>query len=499
MRSLEKLYRKLFSIPRTEIMVTISFLSALLLSLLDSILLYLWILTFAVSIVAVKVIRLRFDLKRTSFLALLITLITLPAVLLKANATASAFILFLVYYFCSEKKMLSVFLASAPYLALSPHISTLISLLIPAILMAIYLRMLDVSVGAVRIRNFVESFVLFWLTSNPGYMEKFLEGSAVEFEGRVRCLTINNVRAIQTDFHPGPFRNVGGARMVEKLSAGNAVYLHSPTSHERNPVSSGEVEKILSAVRCSGRNLTPFKPFKIESDNFEVYCFPFSDQRLIFVSGKKHIDDFIINSRSFVVDCHNAFEENYRTNSRDVDEIKLLVEEAEKRTSHPSEVRSAFVRIDAESESLCGYLAAILLDYGGERYAIVVFDSNNVDLNFRKHVENLFSEIGYRAIIVSTDNHAKTGLRAKLTYKPAGQDPKDWALAEKLAECCRSAELKDAVFSYNEERVRIKVMGERLLRDGELAVDKKAKRLIATFLAFAVINYLLSIMLGFIA
>ncbi len=499
MRGVESLYQKLFSIPRTEIMVAVSFLSALFLSLLDEILLYFWALVFVVSIVAVKAINLKFDLKRISFLAFLITVISLPAVLVNGSVTASAFLLFLVYYFCSEKKSLSIPLASVPYFVLSPNISTLLALLISSIFVAVYLRMLDVKVGVVRIKNFVENFVLFWLTSNSKYMEKFLEGSAEEFEGRVRCLTVNNARVIQTDFHPGPFRNVGGARLVERLSAGNAVYLHSPTFHARNPVSSGEVEKIVSSVKCSGKNLIPQKPFRIESSNFEVYCFPFSEQRVIFVSGKKHIDDFIISSESFVVDCHNAFEENYDPDSRDVEEIKSLVREAEKRASQPVEVKSAFVRIDAETESLCGYVAAILLDYSGERYAIIVFDANNVDLKFRKHVENLFGEIGYKAIVVSTDNHAKTGVRAKLAYKPAGGDSKDWEIAERLFEKCRNAELKETVFSYSEERVRIKVMGEKLLRDSEVAVEKKAKGLIATFLAFAATNYLLSTMLRFIA
>ncbi len=498
MRGVENLYQKLFSIPRAEIMVAISFLSALMLSLLDNILLYFWALVFTVSIVAVKVINLKFNLKRISFLAFLIAVITLPAVLVNECVVVSAFLLFAIYYFCSEKKLLSIPLASIPYLVLSPNISTLLILLISAILAAIYLRILDVRVGVVRIRDFVENFVLFWLTSNPEHMENFLEGSAEEFEGRVRCLTVNDARLIQTDFHPGPFRNVGGARLVERLSAGNAVYLHSPTSHARNPVSSGEVEKIASSLKCSGINLTPQKPFRIEGDNFEVYCFPFGEQRLIFVSGKKHIDDFIVSSKSFVVDCHNAFERNYDPDSRDVEEIQSLIKEAEKRASQLAEVKSAFVRIDAETESLCGYVAAILLDYGGEGYAIIVFDANNVDLNFRRHVEKLFDEIGYKAIVVSTDNHAKTGVRAKQSYKPAGGDTRDWEVAEKLVEKCKNAELKETVFSYAERRVRIKVMGERLLRDSEVAIGR-ARGLIATFLAFAATNYLFSTMLRFIA
>jgi len=498
MRSVEALYYKPFSIPRAEIMLVASLFAALLLSLLDASLLYLWALVFAVSLAALKVAKLKFDLKRISFLAIFITTLSTPAVVLKGNATASAFVLFITYYFCSERKALSVPLASLPYIALSPQISTLIGLLISTLLFLLYIRILDVKVGVVRIRNFVEKFVLFWLTSNPKFMEEFLEDSADDFEGRVRCLAVNEARLVQTDFHPGPFRNVGGAMLVEKLSDGG-IYLHSPTSHARNPVSAEEVEKIVSAVRCSEKALTPQKPFKVESENFEAYCFPFAETRMVFVSGKRHIDDFIINSESFVVDCHNAYEENYDPDEGEVGEIARLVKVAEERTSEPSNAKSAFVRVDAETDSLCGYAAAVLLDYGEERYAIVVFDANNVDLRFRRHVEKLFGEMGYTAVVASTDNHAKTGMRAKLAYKPAGQDERDWEVAEKLANCCREAELKDAVFSYGERRVKVKVMGEKLLRDAEVAVERRAKGLIATFLAFAATNYLLSTMLRFIA
>ncbi len=190
-----------------------------------------------------KLTGLKFDLKRISFLAIFVTAISMPAVALKGNATASAFILHLTYYFCSERKALSIPLASLPYLILNPHFSTLIALLVSAALVLLYLRILDVRVGVVRIKGFVEKFVLFWLTSNPRFMESFLESSADEFEGRVRCLVVNEARLVQTDFHPGSFRNVGGATLVGKLFERGAVYLHSPTSHARNPVSAEEVEK----------------------------------------------------------------------------------------------------------------------------------------------------------------------------------------------------------------------------------------------------------------
>lgn len=496
MKGVESLYYKLFSIPRKEITLTVSFFTALILSLLDFRLIYLWLAVFLTSLTAVIVLALRFDLKRISFLAALLTVLTTPAILLNGSIAATSFLLFLTFYFCSDRKILSFPFAALPYLALSTDSATVVTLILSASLVLLYLKILDTRVGVLRIRRFVESFVLFWLTNKAEYMERFLESFSEEFDGKVRCLKINDFKLIHTDFHPGPFRNVGGAKLVEVLSKNNAVYLHSPTSHKRNPVSLREVEKIASALRCSGKKLKPFKPFKVEGNNFEAFCFPFDGQRIIFVSGKKRIDDFIIQTESLVVDCHNAFEADYDVAEEEVREIAELVSKAENSVpTEVEEVRAAFVKIEAKTESICNYAASVLLEYDGERYALIVFDSNNVELKFRREVEKLFAEHGYIPIVASTDNHSKTGIRARQSYKPAGADPRDWEVVNELLEKCKRAEVSTADFEYSESRVKAKVMGSEVLRNAELAVNEKAKQLIATFLGFTVLSYLIGIAL----
>ncbi|WP_456467727.1 DUF2070 family protein [Archaeoglobus sp.] len=495
MKSFESLYYKLFSIPKPGVMLAVSLAAALLLSLVHLAIIKLWLAVFLISLLGIKIAGLKFDLKRISFLAIFVSVLSFPALLIAGDVAASSFILFITFYFCSERKLLSFPLSALPYLAVDPSVQTAAILTLSAILLVVYLKVLGTSVGKINIRDFVESFVLFWLTSKAEYMERFLLKHSENFEGRVRCLTVGDVRLVSTDFHPGPFRNVGGAKLVRTLSGKNSVYLHSPTSHAMNPVNGGEVAKIAGALRCSGERVKPLRPFAIHGKKFDVYCMPFDRLRLIFVSGKRHIDDFIVNSNNFVVDCHNAYESDYDPDEEEINEISQLVDMAEKRESlEVKNFRYGFVKMDAESESICGYVAAVLLDYDGERYAIVVFDSNNVDLTFRKHVESLFAGIGYRAIVVSTDNHEKTGIRAKQSYKPAGRCEEDWKIAEKLADRCRELELSEGRCRYSEGKVGIRVMGRELLRDAEVAARERAVPLIANFLGFAVLNYLLALM-----
>ncbi len=492
MRDFEKLYYNLFSIPKARVMVAISLAITAVLALLERRIAFVWIATVISASVAIKALKLRFDAKRVAFFALLISILSLPGlVLFKTPVTSYPFFI-AAMYFCSEAGFVLAFLLSAlTYLALDPTKATLVAVVVLGLLFYIYLRVLDVRIGKISIRSFVEKFVLFWLTSNPSYLEEFFESVSTLFKGKVRCIDFGSARLVSTDFHPGPFRNVGGAKMVEKLSTGNTAYLHSPTSHARNPVTSREVEKIARAVRCRNEVLEPCKPFKVSGERFDVHCFPFGSMKLIMVSGKEALDDFIVTSKHFVVDCHNAYRSNWDVSEDEVAEISRLVEVASKTESEKSNLNYAFVKMEAETDSICNYVAALLLDYDGEKYAIVVFDSNNIRLDFRKYVEEKFKGIGYKAVVASTDNHAKTGLRAKVSYKPAGDCNEDWKIADELVERCRKVGFTKADCRFAESEVEVRVMGEDFLRDSEIAASKYAAKLIATFLVFAVLGFIL--------
>ncbi len=493
MRDVESLYYKLFSIPKPHVMFTISLSVALLSSIIQRQAILVWLSSIAAATIAVKFLKLKFDAKRVAFFALLITLLSLPSLLIFHTPIGSFFFFLAVMYFCSEAGLLrAAALSTATYLALDPSIATLIVALVSSALFFAYLRVLNVNIGKVNIRSFVESFVLFWLTSNASYMEKYLAATAENFVGRVRCLSFGNAKLISTDFHPGPFRNVGGAKLVKVL---DGIYLHSPTSHARNPVSSEDVKKIASAVSCGSIKLKPLKPFKLSGKKFDVYCFPFDKVRLIMVSGKEAIDDFSISCDHFVVDCHNAHKAGWDVSEEEMSEIRELISRAAKVESSEANLRYALVKLQVETESICNYVAALLLDYGGERYAIVVFDSNNVKREFRRYVEEQFAQLGYSAIVASTDNHEKTGVRAKESYKAAGECSEDWKIVDKLVELCKKAELRSAKCSYAESKVRVRVMGERFLHDSRLALLQSAK-FIAIFLVLAIVPFMLAALQG---
>ncbi len=492
MREIERLHGRLFTSPKLPVLVAASVLVLAASALLSTAVLRLWFASLLVGIFG-KVVGLQFNLRRSLLFANVIAVLSLP--LARFSVAATSLLFAATLYFCSERRWISL-LTPAIYTIADPAIETLAISSLSLPLFAIYLRILDFGVGRINIRRFLESFILHWLSGDAKPLEDFFEHIAEPRRGRVTCIKVGNARLVTTDFHPGPFRNVGGAKLVEALSAGG-VYLHSPTSHEWNPVSEAEVEKIRTAIACDGVKLRPGRPFLLSGERFDVFCFPFDAMRLIFVSGKRAIDDFLIRSSNVVVDCHNAHEAGYEPSVADVEEIESLVRAAEAADfEEVSAVQSAFVKLEADTESICGYVAALLLDYGSRKYAIVVFDSNNVRIDFRDFVAASFAKLGYEAIIASTDNHAKTGVRAKTSYKPAGDCEKDWRIVEKLVDLCRNAELEPTSFTFSQKIVEVKVFGDVIEQARE--ASRYSGRLIATFLALNAIVFLLSISVGVI-
>jgi putative membrane protein len=421
-------------------------------------------------------------------------MLTVASDVIFGNPAGSFFLFLSVLYFCSESNLPASSLYSmAIFLMFSPTPQTITACLVSTLIFAIYLKLMDRNVGIFNIKRFVKSFVLFWLTSSPVYIENALLSVSERKKGKVRCLRIGDAKLVSSDFHPGPFRNVGGATLIEEIRKRGAVYLHSPATHTSNPASRGDVQKILSSIDCESQTLFPMKPFRVESDNFEVVCLPFDKLRVYLVGGKERIDDFTIESGEvdFIVDCHNAHSKSdFDMSKNDIEEIKKLIEKSRKVNCTPTKFKYGFLREEFSSDSICTGIDVLLLDYCEEKYALIVFDSNNVNLKFRKFVEKRLREHGYIPIVASTDNHEKTGIRVKFSYKAAGDDERDWEAFENVIKKIESIKLAEAECSYGEREVEINVMGETFFRDSEAAARKYSGLYITIFLFSLALSFL---------
>lgn len=537
---MERFYSKIFTTPRKRYSVALGVITIVFASILNGTssksffaqrYFFLGIFIVIAVLILGRFINLAFNNRRAFFLALLI-LISIeffdiivihagfPNLIVIAPASIAS-LLTITFYFTSEAEEKKVCFLSFLMLMLfypinyfysfnAPHrlLAYILTSLIGVFIGYFYIKYLDKDFGF-NIKEFLKAFLLFWLTTDPTYFEKKLKEIGVKKKGWIRCLSIGDIKLISTSFHPGPLRNIGGVRIVEKiLELGKAMYLHSATTHDNNLVSKEEVEKVVSQIDCDGCTIEAMEPYTIEGDKFKLIVFPFSKFKLIVVSGKEAIDDIPAEIQEFaekfgdawIVDAHNSFMEEYDIKKDDIEEIKYLIEKAMNRESKVSKLRYAFAKKKIESKNTCGYLALLILDYDGNKYAILMIDSNNIDRSFRIKIEEFLKNEGFYPIIISTDNHSKTGVSPKIGYKPAGDDESDikavFDFLEDIDIKSKFKEFKEGEIKYKKKEVVVKVMGTKFFDDVERAFLQFGQKALYLFLFIVVFQVITAILLG---
>lgn len=538
----ERVYSKVFTIPKKRISVTLGIVTIVFASLQYGLAreffarryIALGLILIILILILGRTIKLAFNGRRTFFLALLI-LISIeifdflafhfgtPYLISLTPALISSF-LTIILYFLSEANEDRVYAVSLIMILLiypfnyrysfdAPsrldfYILTLTYIFIASVgvfLGYLYIRFLDRDFGF-NLKDLLRSFTLFWLTSNPAYVEKELDGTGMIKEGWIRCLSIGNVKIISDSFHPGPFGNVGGAKLVKRiLDMGNTMYLHSASTHGENIVSGEEAEKLMDSIICNCKELRAMKPYEVESKKFKITVFPFDSFRLMIVSGKNAIDDLPPEIQEFadkfgdilVCDGHNSYKKGYDVTSEEVEEIKSLIEKAAGIETEESTVMYSFSKRKVDTTNICRYLALLILDYEGEKYAVFMIDSNNIEKAFRLRVERFLEDKKVKAIVISPDDHAKTGILPKLGYEPAGADKSDVrAVFDFLKEIDFKNVKEKGKISYCKKDVKAKVIGSAFFENLERAVIQIGGKGMFLFFLIIFLQLTIAIILG---
>ncbi|MBO8182561.1 MAG: DUF2070 family protein [Archaeoglobus sp.] len=565
---IEKFYSKLFTIPRKRITVSIGLATILLASLLNGTVSktffaqrYFFIGLSLIVCIFIGALSLRMALnsRRIFFLSLFILIFVeifdFIAIHIASNfnlivmapATMAAG-LTLILYFTSESSELKTAVISGLILIAIYPVNFLFSFEAPHRFLAyfttivvgvafafLFIKYLDRDYDGINIKKLLRSFLLFWLTSEPEYFENELLKTSRKKKGWVKVLKFGDVSLVSTSFHPGPLRNVGGARMVGEIleKFGNSIYLHSAAKHDSNPSTSKDIRKILKAIEeieeteetkeIEMSNLTAVKPVEVEGERFRIKIFPFNSLfnsdfnfTLIFISGKKAIDDIpeVINEfaeslfgECLVVDCHNCHSENYGLSEEDLQEIKKLLENAKEKlrkldnfdpVKDSVKVRYSFFKKKVETPNICGFIAMLLLDYNSEKHCLLMLDGNNVNCEFKNQLEVFLSKNGIKGIISSTDNHAKTAISPKVGYMPVGSDKKEREIIlEFLKEGLSSHELREVEkICYAKKNVEINVMGDDFFKTVEKAFKEIGEKAMYLFFAVIVLQLAVSLILG---
>ncbi len=533
---MERFYSKLFSTPKEFVSIVVTAISIALASFLNGSesffgvrYIILGLICLAILLFYRKSLRMAINKKRSLFFVMVVLIFIemfdalsvhflSKDLIILAPASITA-LLTVSFYFTSEASelksalasfVLSVALYPASYLFSfkAPHrtLGYVITSLIGCILGYFFVRYLDRDFEFFNVKRFLKAFLLFWLTCDAEYFERELRRVGVKFRGWVKCLRIGRARLVTTSFHPGPMRNIGGAKLVGKIlsEVENSVYLHTAVGHELNPVDEENVKRIVSAVGCDGLRLKAERPFEIEGEHYVLRVFPFGEVRLMILLGKEVTDDlpYELNEMAgrnvMLVEAHSAYGKEFEVGGEHVRDAKDLIERALNVKTEEIELEYFFKKEKVESENLCGYVAMLVLGYGDEKHAILMLDGNNVSLDFRKKVEEFCERRGVRVTVISTDNHSKTGISPKIGYKPVGADESDrkvvFDFLERVFSNLEFERCETISYRYNE--VEAIVMGRRFFELVERAFRDLGERAIYLFLTIIVIQFAIAFLLG---
>jgi len=259
---------------------------------------------------------------------------------------------------------------------------------------------------------------------------------------------------ISPSVHPGPLGNLGGSNMPTILSEKFEFFTmvaHGPSTHDFNPVSKSEIDKIESSVQRGLKNIEYNKKasiFKRYSSNNANIGVQFFNEGMVILStfapqGSDDIEfgvglTMMTQSKSkcdvkdsIIVDCHNSFTpesgEVLPGNAEVFDLIDVIndIELAE----HYNSIKvgccaNKMKTLDKQEGVGESGLKVMIVEVNSQRTAYILFDSNNMEIGFRQEIIDATSKMDIDEIeVMTTDTHSVNTLSRG--YNPIGIEKRE--------------------------------------------------------------------------
>ncbi len=269
----------------------------------------------------------------------------------------------------------------------------------------------------------------------------------------------NNIKSlfISPCVHPGPIGSIGGSNMPTILASrfdNFTMVAHGPSTHDFNPVSQKEINKIENTVKNALKNID----YGDKASKFLRYCeanakvgvqffndsmvilstfAPFGSDDIEFGVGlslmsqsKKHCNV----KNSIVVDCHNSFNEEKGRVLPGNPEVFQLLDAIDKVKCPDTEKGikigcSENLMEDLDKNNGVGEsgLKLMIIDTQNQKTAYILLDSNNMEIGFREEIIKAIKsdeELPIDEIeVMTTDTHFVNTLSNG--YNPVGLTKRD--------------------------------------------------------------------------
>ena len=376
--------------------------------------------------------------------------------------------------------VLLLFLWSDPSVFSTPVIiSTIIKTVIACIIfiLAIYSF---ISIAASPLKKnlgigMLDLLSLFIMHMNEGsnLLESTFEEMGESIDTIVTLISFKGKNGIKSLFispsvHPGPLGNIGGSNMPTILANRFdhfTMVAHGPSTHDFNPISINEIDKIEESVRDGlneieySKNASKFKRYSHNAANIGVQFFnkgmvilstfaPNGSDDIEFGVGLTMMTQSISKCNvkdSVIVDCHNSFTPESGEVLPGNPEVFDLIDVINKVENDEEEYDDIKVgccsdtmgNLDKDEGIGESGLKVMVIDVSGQRTAYVLFDSNNMEIGFRQEIIDATKDLDIDEIeVMTTDTHTVNTLSRG--YNPVGIEKRP-EIIEYVIKCIKIA------------------------------------------------------------
>ena len=216
--------------------------------------------------------------------------------------------------------------------------------------------------------------------------------------------------------HPGPIGDIGGSNMPTVLANrfnNFTMVAHGPSTHDFNPVSQKEIDKIEATINEGLAKMTysqkASKFIRYSQKNAKIGVQFFNDSMILLTTFAPHGSDDIEFSvglsmmsqsqkqcnvkNTVVVDCHNSFNEEKGRILPGNPEVFQLLDAIDKikcedleegiKLGHASELMEDLDKTQGIGQS---GLKTMVIEVQNQRIAYILLDSNNMENGFREEI-----------------------------------------------------------------------------------------------------------------
>ena len=381
------------------------------------------------------------------------------------------------------------------------------------------------------------TFLRHWLKSEGNSLEDRLTrlGSTAEIHTSILSFLGADKKTkscvIVSDFHPGPYRDLGSGGLPSTLKAavettvgGVAHVPHGISNHEHNIISREDINQLLQEINKhypqNSESSTASRLIRAGAGEAKASAQSFGKTVLLTLTLAPHdmedipeeVQEAIERTasergfRAIVADAHNSLSSQTSITQRQANE---LIEAATKALDSVKQAQQAPFKAGAAADPLAefrledgigpGGLSVLTVKTDGQLTAYITVDGNNMETGFRGRVLHALKEVGAdEGEIMTTDTHLVTGLvRSPLGYHPVGEHIDKDLFIRKVKETVRRAisNMDNSAAGFSQFNLKLRVLGSETFESITSFVGRIASRVGRSFYRLEIATFIITLLI----